>query len=401
MTMIKRDSLPRVLVLSAIIGMGFVGCSSTPMENNPSEFPRPGALSSTLTEGPHVIYAKDSTLLLQGISVEGQMLLDVKKYSRSELQTIIVHKSGFLPRSFEVELAEAPTKEAAYYPPAEKIFAVSDIEGNFNTLVNLMQQHGVINEHLDWSFGSGHFVMIGDVFDRGNHVTEMLWLIYHLEAQALENGGYVHLLMGNHEALNLRGDLRYIEPKYATFSKLTEERHGINYVSLFGNDSELGRWLRSKNVVEKIGDKMFVHAGISPEVMKKGYSLEEINQLSKQMLDTPKPEFTGSDSLMWGKTGPFWYRGYFDVNRDSWGPKASQSDVDQIVDRFDVSQIIVGHSHVEKPELIYEGRICAIDVVPPANHLISAPPWPAYGVLIKGDNFYIADENGLLTELED
>lgn len=386
-------------ILSVLVGLGFVGCMSTSPDIELREYPRPGALSSTLTDGPHLIYDGDTTVFLRGVNVEGQMLLDVKKFSRSELQTIIVHKSGFLPRSFEVELAEAPIKEATYYPPAEKIFAVSDIEGNFNTLVNLMQQHGVINEHLDWSFGSGHFVMIGDVFDRGNHVTEMLWLLYHLEAQALENGGYVHLLMGNHEALNLRGDLRYIEPKYTTFSKLTEELLGINYVSLFSNDSELGRWLRSKNVVEKIGNKLFVHAGISPDLMRTGYSLEEINELSKEMLDTPKADFTGSDSLMWGKMGPFWYRGYFDVNRKSWGPKASQLDVDQIVDQFEVSQIIVGHSHVDKPELLYEGRVCAINVVPPADHLISAPPWRAYGVLIQGDDYFIADEDGLLTDI--
>lgn len=376
-----------------------VACISAPREQETAEFPRPGSLSSTFNEATHLIYQNEDALLLHAVDVDDEMTLKSSRFKRSELETISVYKSGYLPRRFEVHLREEIIEEATYHSPVEAIFAVSDIEGNFNTLINLLQQNGVIDESLDWSFGSGHFVMIGDVFDRGNHVTEMMWFIYRLEHQAMESGGYVHFLMGNHEALNLRGDLRYVEPKYATFAKLTEAKFGINYTMLFGNNAELGRWLRSKNVVEKIGNKIFVHAGISPALVESGYSLEEINSLARKMLDTPKAEFDVADKLLWGTSGPYWYRGYFDVNPDSWGSRATQADVDHILDHFEASQIIVGHTHVEKPELRYNNRICAIDVVPPADHMISAPPWRAYGLLIKGSRFFRADENGLLTEI--
>ena len=394
----KQSTVFQILIV-ILVTFGMVACVSAPREQETAEYPRPGALSSNFNEGPHLIYQNDASLLLQAVEVDGQMTLNTNRFKRSDLETISVFKSGYLPRRFEVQLREEITETPTYYPSVDTTFAVSDIEGNFNTLINLMQQNGVIDESLDWTFGSGHFVMIGDVFDRGNHVTEMLWFLYRLEQQALESGGYVHLLMGNHEALNLRGDLRYVEPKYLTFAKLTEAQFGINYTMLFGNNTELGRWLRSKNVIEKIGDKIFVHAGISPALVESGYSLEKINSLARKMLDTPKVEFDGADSLLWGTYGPYWYRGYFDVNRDSWGPRATQADVDQVLDHFEASQVVVGHTHVDKPELRYNNRICAINVVPPADHMISAPHRQAYGLLIKGSHFFIAGENGLLSEI--
>lgn len=386
--------------LLVLIGFLVSACVSTSTEEEVSEYPRPGALSSNFNEGPHVIYEGESALVLEGVETDGRMVLEASKHQRSDLKSIQVYKSGYMPRTFEVNLRDTHEVQATYYPPAESIFAVSDIEGNFNTLVNLLQQHGVINEDLDWKFGSGHFVMVGDVFDRGNHTTEMLWLLYRLEEQASEQGGHMHLLMGNHEAMNLRGDLRYLEPKYTDFAQLAEEEAGVSFAQLYDYSSELGQWLRSKNVVERIGDKLFVHAGISPALARSGYELEEINTLSRKMLKTAKPDFDADDSLMWGKNGPFWYRGYFDVNRESWGPKASQSDVDEALTRFTATSVIVGHTHVEKPELLYEGRVCAIDVVPPADHMIYVPPVQAYGVLIQGNDYFRADEDGRLVKME-
>ena len=57
-----------------------------------------------------------------------------------------------------------------------------------------------------WTFGKGHLVICGDLFDRGNDVTAELWLLYKLEEEAKEKGGYVHTILGNHEIMNLSGD---------------------------------------------------------------------------------------------------------------------------------------------------------------------------------------------------
>ncbi len=52
------------------------------------------------------------------------------------------------------------------------------------------------------------------MFDRGEQVTECLWLIYSLEEKAKAVGGYVHFVLGNHEIMNLQGDFRYVQEKY-------------------------------------------------------------------------------------------------------------------------------------------------------------------------------------------
>lgn len=55
-----------------------------------------------------------------------------------------------------------------------KIGAVSDIHGQYDTFIKLLKNNGVIDNQGKWSFGNGHFVVAGDMFDRGPQVTEVL-----------------------------------------------------------------------------------------------------------------------------------------------------------------------------------------------------------------------------------
>lgn len=376
------------------------GCTSKQVEPMPSEFLKAGAWASHFSEAPHIIYSEKEGLVLWAEEENAKMAIRSQIFSIQELNSITVQKSGFLPREFTVQLSKNLVQQPSLYTEVETIFALSDIEGNFNTLANLLQQHHILDHDLNWSFGEGHLVVVGDIFDRGNHVTEMLWLLYRLEQQAKKVGGYVHILLGNHEAMNLRGDTRYLEPKYVEFAKLVEAQYGLDYPALYGSQSVMGRWLRSKNVIEKIGNYLFVHAGASPELAQSGLSLDEINLQAISLLEKDKSLFNATDSLLWGKQGPYWYRGYFAIDEERWGPRATQADIDQMLQVFGVEKIIVGHTHVEVPELRYKGRICAIDVVPPADHLVAVPPLRAYGILIKDGVFYLADDNGGLNQME-
>jgi len=364
------------------------------------EYPKPGARSSLISEAAHVLYRGDSVIVLEGVPHQDTMRLETEIINIQDFKAVDIHKPGYLPRDFEVEIRSKLVTPPSRFPAVDEIFALSDIEGNFNVLTNLLQQHGVLDQDLAWKFGEGHLVVIGDVFDRGVHVTEMLWLLYKLESEAAQSGGAVHLLLGNHEAMNMRGDMRYLEPKYVTFANLVDTEHGIRFKELYDHRAELGKWLRSRNVMEQIGDQIFVHAGISTELAETGMTIEEINRRALGIMDIPKAEFDALDSLMWGKQGPYWYRGYFDVNPDRWGPKASQKDLEYILEQFGVKRVFVGHTHVERPELRYEGKVCAIDVLPPKDHLISAPPWRAYGVMVRGEQIFLADEDGRLELLE-
>ena len=144
----------------------------------------------------------------------------------------------------EVDIAfPAPVKFAA-----KNVAAISDIHGQFGNMKKLLQANGIIDKELNWSFGDGHLVITGDVLDRGEQVTEALWLLYALDAQAKAAGGALHLLLGNHEAMVMANDLRYVNPKYLAVAR----ELGLTYAELFDNTSVLGRWLRSKPVIIQV-----------------------------------------------------------------------------------------------------------------------------------------------------
>src|SRR5690606_1517 len=120
------------------------------------------------------------------------------------------------------------------------LFVMADTHGEFEIAAHLLQRHGIIDERLRWSFGKGHLAVLGDVFDRGPNHTELLWLFYKLEAEARRAGGGVHLVIGNHEAMVLTGDERYLHPKYRRVVTLLGERHA----GLWDERTLLGQWLR-------------------------------------------------------------------------------------------------------------------------------------------------------------
>ena len=57
------------------------------------------------------------------------------------------------------------------YPVA----ALSDFHGKYDLMIELLTNNNIIDENKNWAFGDGHFVITGDIFDRGDKVTEILW----------------------------------------------------------------------------------------------------------------------------------------------------------------------------------------------------------------------------------
>ena len=145
-----------------------------------------------------------------------------------------------------------------------------------------MINNKIVDKDLNWIFGGGHLVIVGDIFDRGDKVNEILWLVYELEGQAKEKGGRVHYLLGNHEYMVLYNDLRYIHDKYHISSKLLD----LEYDQLYGNNTVLGRWIRSKPTMVKINDIIFTHAGISGDfIAYENFNIENINFEDQKVFD--------------------------------------------------------------------------------------------------------------------
>lgn len=287
--------------------------------------------------------------------------------------------------TFSFTLKENIYIEPCIYNLPDKLIAISDIEGNFFALYDFLVINKVIDKNNNWVFGNGHLILLGDFFDRGLNVTECLWFIYNLEQQAINSGGYVHFILGNHEIMNMSGDLRYVRNKYFENCKLMNE----DYKDLYTADTELGRWLASKNIMEKIGPYLFVHGGISPELDSVTNSIELINSTAREFYFSSKAAKQNSnklDNILYsGKYSPFWYRGYIKQT-------ITEPELDKIISNFEVSTIIVGHTIVDDVKTLNNGKVIGIDT----DHAGG----DTEGVIIEGEKFYRIDMQGIKTELK-
>ncbi|MFC2096586.1 metallophosphoesterase [Bacteroidota bacterium] len=240
------------------------------------------------------------------------------------------------------------------YDGVENLIAISDIHGQYNTLVKLLKVHNVIDENYNWIYGNGHLVINGDIMDRGPRVTESLWLIFLLEQQAKQHGGMVHVLLGNHEIMVLGNDLRYIRNKYVKTSKLMN----TSYNQLFAKNTFMGEWLRKKSAIVSINDMLFVHAGISPEFIKQGFTIVDANRIFIDNIIGVNEDTIMKDSVltfMTGEKGPVWFRGYFSNGQ------LNESQIDSILNHFNKKRIIVGHNSLPNITSFYNGKVLGID----------------------------------------
>jgi hypothetical protein len=202
----------------------------------------------------------------------------------------------------------AAAQPAARFPDVPRIVAVADVHGAFEELVELLQATGVIDAALAWSGDDAHLVSLGDLLDRGPRSREVMDLLMRLQSEAAAHGGAVHVVLGNHEVMNLVGDLRYVSvEEYAAFAddERTDVRSGaferfvadaagamtadealgqfeqhfppgyFAHRAAFRADGTYGSWLLSLPAIVVIGDTVFVHGGL-PEMVAR-IPADEIN----------------------------------------------------------------------------------------------------------------------------
>jgi Calcineurin-like phosphoesterase len=186
----------------------------------------------------------------------------------------------------------------------ERIVAMSDIHGAYDHFTATLKSAGVVDDALSWVGGKTHLVIVGDMLDRGPRSRDVMDLLMRLETEAADAGGMVHVLIGNHEAMNLVGDLRYVSPEeYAAFAQderpEDRERWKAAYIARqtaeektpdelgeefdrqfpagyfgkwreFGSAGKYGGWLLGKPIIIVIDGTAFVHGGLSPVVTRLG-----------------------------------------------------------------------------------------------------------------------------------
>ena len=326
------------------------------------------------TDGPYVLYSNEYIYTKYIQDDKGAVSVKSDSFVISEKGRILLKVNTDDPAQlFTVKLKNQLQPENTEYPGVNKMLVVSDIEGSFAAFRKMLQGNGVIDKDLNWTFGNGHLVLTGDFVDRGEQVTEVLWLIYSLEDKAKEAGGYVHYVLGNHEIMNMSGDLRYLNKKYVDNALLLN----ANFVTLYGENSELGRWLRTKNVAEKVGDILFIHAGISDLVNRMDITAPSINNLVRPYYaDTTYRYNDPKLDTLYSDFGPFWYRGYYAGTR-----KASISQIDSTLAKFGVKHIATGHTVIaDTVSMLYGGKVFNTDV----HHAKGI----SEGLLVDGKNIY-------------
>lgn len=304
------------------------------------------------TDGPHVFYRGDKVLVKYVVMRDTGAKALTQVFPNKET----VGLTCMIPETkdkFSFSIRENLSKSPSIYPASKRILALSDIEGNFEAMKIMLQSAGVMDREFNWSFGDGDLVLVGDFFDRGLNVTECLWLLYKLDGEAEKAGGKLHFILGNHEILNLQGNTKYMRSKYFENAKLMQ----MDYQYWYDQNSELGRWLRTKNAIERIGDYVFCHGGISLDMVQTGMSLPEINLHVQENIGKTSQEITSPAAklIFDTKLGVFWYRGLAKS-------LISAADVDTIMTYLEGKKIVLGHTLQQDITAYSDGRVICIDL---------------------------------------
>ena len=292
--------------------------------------------------------------------------------------------------------AAAPRQIDAYrWEGVERIVAIGDIHGDYDAYIGVLEAAGIVDARGRWKAGATHLVQTGDIPDRGPDTRRIIEHMAALAKQARKRGGRVHNLMGNHEAMNVYGDLRYAvageftawadqrsaerreryysaamddlkqrDPQRfaalpADFRAQWDQAHPLGWIEhrmawdpRFDATGPMFRWVMDAEVSIQLNDTIFVHGGISHAYC--GNSLESLTTMAHAQL---REGDDGKLGILTDSAGPLWYRGLAGV-----APAARRDTVEAILERHRARRIVIGHTVSESvvwPRL--DARVIQID----------------------------------------
>jgi 3',5'-cyclic AMP phosphodiesterase CpdA len=279
-----------------------------------------------------------------------------------------------------------------------RVVAVGDVHGAYPELVAVLRLAGIVDEKQRWIAGKTHLVQTGDILDRGSETRPVMELLMRLEGEARKAGGRVHALLGNHEVMNVIGDLRYVSREEykafetprsretwdafyrsraeaarqqakdakqgfdeAAFRARFEEQAPLGFVEriqAFSEDGRYGKWLRERRGVLRIDGTVFLHGGLTPETAALG--CEAINATVRREItsEIAKTREQPLASLSASENGPFWYRGMAREDETAWLPS-----LERVLQSIGAHTVVIGHTVTGdgriKPR--FGGRVLMID----------------------------------------
>lgn len=323
----------------------------------------------------------------------------------------------------------------------DKTTVIGDLHGDYESFIRILRGTEVVDSELHWAAGNSHFVQTGDIMDRGPEARKILDLIMRLEREAAAAGGMVHVLLGNHEELNLTGIVFSSNTDYVTLDQFisflpeayrkkqeevlakkilklrTRDRQTTQTIinefwkSLRANPSaqrlyllnfneEYGPWLRRLNVAIKINDIVFVHGGIGEKYSTWG--LKETNDRYRWELANIWREFQRSErrsnfrplgvplTIAYRGDSPIWYRDLATVPEED-----LKEEVDKILETLGARAMVIAHTpripRSPRDMQRFGGRVWIVD-----TGIARAYGGPASALIIQNGYFNVwgvGDEN--------
>lgn len=323
--------------------------------------------------------------------------------------------------AFAISIAGAAQAQSAW-DHVGRVVVMGDLHGDYGKFHDMLRQAGLINARDAWSGGATHLVQLGDVPDRAPDTRRILDLLMRIEPQARRAGGYVHALIGNHEAMNMEGDLRYVTPgEFAAFADRSSSRrrdayytayiaalkanppaagapvfdaayraafdtaHPLGWVehrAAWSAQGVYGRWVLSHSAIIRIDDTLYLHGGIGPQFL--AFDADAMNQAVIAAL-LHQPEAAGAPyDILWNPEGPLWYRGM--AQNDE---AAERAHVAAALSRYGVRRIVLGHTkRYSMVNSRFDGAVILTDIAVAAG---CADP---HGFLIKEGDVLTAVHRG-------
>lgn len=294
---------------------------------------------------------------------------------------------------FAIGLITALTTTSLADQAQDRIVVVGDLHGDYQAYMDVLQAAGLINETgRRWTGGNAHLVQLGDVLDRGPDGLAILEHLDNLSRQAQRRGGTIHRLIGNHEAMHLTGDYRYVDPgEYAALiDRRSEDRRDAffdrmvdanaiyahdqgepfdaeeyrqhllsewplgkyEYVSQFAQGGEQRDRILGLAIALQLGDFVFVHGGLSPE-----YAAMGLDAINAQGVDELEAGVIDPNALINDPNGPLWHRAY------AFQEDNAEADLQAALDALDAEIMVVGHTPLSgQVSSLYNGRLILADV---------------------------------------
>ena len=282
-------------------------------------------------------------------------------------------------------LPPASQPPATVLPPVDRLVAIGDVHGDIEALRSALRIAMVIDETNHWVGGATTVVQVGDQLDRGDDERAILHWLEQLAEEARLAGGAIYPMLGNHETMNVKLDLRYVtEGGYADFADVPWDPEDPIYqefpetergrVAAFRAGGPYAVLLARHPIALVVGDTAFAHGGILPE--HAAYGLHTINQETREWMlgNAPRP------SVLSGATSPVWSRHYSDGPDD-----ADCALLTETLTALNVNRMVVAHTvHKEGITSACQGQVWRVDV-----GLASYYGGPTQVLVIEGDTLTV------------